>query len=167
MSKTQKELAFLRDLSVDADWTTRFTENFDKQFKFDNVESVLYINSGTGNHTLALREKLGGEIEIFGVSEDEDLNIIAEAKANAIKADVTFSTDSPGEEFDAVMADASFVRPSELKELLADAVELCDHKLAVFLPTAGSFGEIFSVLWEVLSERRSDRKKRRSRAFDK
>jgi hypothetical protein len=150
MSKTQKEIAFLYDLSVDADWTARFTENFDKKFKFSDEENVLYVNSGTGNHTLALHEKLGEEIGIYSVSENEDVNIIADAKAKAVNAKVVFSTNYPNENFDTVIANASFVRPRELKNFLEKIVDLSDQNVAFFLPTAGSFGEIFSVLWEVL-----------------
>lgn len=150
MSKTQKELAFLQDLNVETNWTVRFTENFDKKFKFDGEESVLYVNSGTGNHTLAIHEKLGEEVGIYGVCENEDLNIIAHAKAKAVNAKVVFSTGYPNENFDAVIANASFVRPRELKNFLEKIIDLSDDKVAFFLPTAGSFGEIFSVLWEVL-----------------
>lgn len=150
MSKTQKELAFLQDLNVETNWTARFTENFDKKFEFTNEESVLYVNSGTGNHTLALYEKLGEDVELRGVSENEELNIIADAKAKAVKSKAVFSTDFPDEKFDTVIANASFVRPDELEEFLEKIIDLSDDKVAFFLPTAGSFGEVFSVLWEVL-----------------
>lgn len=150
MSKTQKELAFLRDLSVDEEWTARFTENFDKNYKFTDEESVLYLNAGTGNHVLALREKLDDKIEIFGVTEDEDLTIIAKAKAEATKADVGFSTFVPPDRYDLVIADASFILPDKLKEFLEEAIELSEKQVAFFLPTSGSFGEVFSMLWEVL-----------------
>lgn len=154
MSKTQKELAFLRDLNVDADWTARFTETFDKKFEFSNEENILYVNSGTGDHPLALGETLGEDIEIRAVSENRDLNRIAAAKAAAVKARVEFSTDYPAEKFDTVIGNASFVRPGELRGFLKQIIDLSDYKVAFFLPTAGSFGEIFSVLWEVLSESR-------------
>ena len=107
MSKTQKELAFLRDLSVDKKWTARFIEHFDKNYKFTKEESILYINAGTGNHVLALREKLKDDVEIYGVTENEDLTIIAAAKADALKAIVGFSTFPPPDRYDLVIADAS------------------------------------------------------------
>lgn len=149
MSKTQKELAFLRDLSVDADWTARFTDIFDKSYDFTDEESVLYINAGTGNHVLALRERLKEDVEIFGITENEDLTIIAAAKANATKVNVGFSSFIPPDRYDLVVADASFVRSDGLEKFITEAIELSENRVVFYLPTAGSFGEIFSFLWEV------------------
>jgi hypothetical protein len=152
MSKTQKELAFLRELTIESEWTERFTDYFDKKFKFDKEETVLYVNAGAGNHALALREKLDDETEIYAVSDNEDLQSIAQAKADAVKADVHFGTYLPEEKSSVVIADASFVKPYELNEFLAQVIEAADRQVAFFLPTAGSFGEIFSFLWETLLE---------------
>jgi len=148
MNKTEKELAFLRDLYIETDWTERFTNIFDDNFKFSGEETILYANAGAGNHALALREKLDDEIEIFGVSETQELLTIARAKADAIHANVDFSKVFPAQKYDAVLADASFVRPAELEEFLKKIVGSSKKQVAFFLPTAGSFGEIFSLLWE-------------------
>lgn len=149
MSKTQKELAFLRDLYVETGWTERFTNLFDENFKFTDEEKILYLNAGTGNHVLALNEKLRKkDVEIFAVSENKELQKIAQAKADLIKTNVNFSTDFPIKKFDAVLADASFVKPSEVENFLTKAIDLSNDQAAFFLPTAGSFGEIFSILWE-------------------
>ena len=148
MTKTEKELAFLRDLYIETDWTERFTNIFDDNFKFSGEETILYANAGAGNHALALREKLDDKIEIFGVSETGELLTIARAKADAIQANVDFSKAFPAQRYDAVLADASFVRPAELKEFLMKIVGMSKKQVAFFLPTAGSFGEIFSLLWE-------------------
>jgi len=150
MSKTEKELAFLRDLYVETDWTERFTNLFDDNFKFSGEEKILYANAGAGNHALALREKLDDEIEIFGVSETRELLNIARAKADAIQANVDFSVVYPAERFDAVLADATFVRPAELKDFLARIIGSSKKQVAFFLPTASSFGDVFSFLWETL-----------------
>ncbi len=150
MSKTEKELAFLRDLYVETDWTERFTNLFDDNFKFSGEEKILYVNAGAGNHALALRDKLDDEIEIFGVSETQELLTIARAKADAIAANVDFSIVYPSEKFDAVLADASLVRPAELESFMAQIIDLSKKQVAFFLPTASSFGEIFSLLWETL-----------------
>ncbi|MCW5959100.1 MAG: hypothetical protein KIS76_03005 [Pyrinomonadaceae bacterium] len=150
MSKTAKELAFLRDLTVDEFWTARFTENFDKNYKFTDEASILYLNAGTGGHVLALREQLDNDIEIYGVTENEDLTVIAKAKAEALKADVGFSTFVPPDRYDLVIADASFVAPSKVIDFIEDTVHYAEDRAVIFLPTAGSFGEIFSMLWEVL-----------------
>lgn len=148
--KTEKELAFLRELVVETDWTERFTDFFDKKFKFEKEETVLYVNAGTGNHAIALREKLDDKTEINAVNENAELQYIARDKANAVKADVHFSTNFPDEKSSLVIADASFVRPSELNKFLTEIIEASSGQVVFFLPTKGSFGEIFSFLWEVL-----------------
>lgn len=152
MRKTQKELAFLRDMTVESEWTERFTDYLDSKFKFDKEETVLYVNAGSGNHALALREKFGDETEIYAVSDNEDLRSIAQAKADAVKADIRFGTYLPEEKSNIVIADASFVKPYELNEFLAEVIDAADKQAVFFLPTAGSFGEIFSFLWETLLE---------------
>jgi hypothetical protein len=150
MNKSQKELAFLRELAVEADWTARFTDIFDENFKFSGEEKILYVNAGTGSHALFLRQKLKEKAELFGVVENEELLHIAQAKAEAVRARVNFTEVFPNENFDAVLADASFVRPEDLTDFLLEAIELSDGQVAFFLPTSGSFGEIFSFLWETL-----------------
>ena len=150
MSKTEKELAFLRDLYIETDWTEQFTNLFDDNFKFSDEETVLYVNAGAGNHALALREKLDDKVEILGISETTELLNIARAKADAVKANVDFSSVYPAGKFDAVLADASFVRPAELKDFLSKIIQSSEKQVAFFLPTASSFGEVFSLLWEAL-----------------
>lgn len=150
MSKTQKELAFLRDLYIETDWTERFTNIFDENFKFSGEKKILYVNAGTGNHALALRKKMKEDTEFFGVCENNELLTIAKAKDAAVKAGIDFSKALPTGKFDAVVADASFVRPKDLKEFLAQTVSASNKQFICVLPTAGSFGEIFSILWESL-----------------
>lgn len=140
----------MRDLYIETDWTERFTDLFDENFKFSDEETILYANAGTGNHVLALRKKLDDKIEISGVSENPEEANIARAKAEAIKADTHFSINYPKEKFDAVLADASFVKPTEYEEFLTKIVDLSENQVAFFMPTASSFGEIFSLLWEAL-----------------
>lgn len=152
MNKTQKELAFLRELEVDAEWTEKFTSFVDKSLELSDEDNILYLNAGTGNHAIALREKLHEEIKISAMSENEDLLNIARDKAAAVKADINFLTASPAENsYDAVLADASFVRPENLAELFKVAVRAAESKgkVIVFAPTVGSFGEIFSYIWEI------------------
>ena len=47
MAKTQKELAFLRDLYIQDEWTRRFTDLVDKHMDLRDSENMLYINAGT------------------------------------------------------------------------------------------------------------------------
>jgi uncharacterized FlaG/YvyC family protein len=148
MTKSAKELAFLRDLYVSGDWTERFTNIFDEHFSFSDEKRVLYLNAGTGNHALALREKLDQKSEIHAVCENEELQHIAQAKADAIKAKIEFTTDAPARKFDAVFANASFVLPKDIHNFVQKIADYSTKDVIFFLPTAGSFGEIFSFLWE-------------------
>jgi len=152
MSKTQKELAFLRDLYIETDWTERFTNIFDENFKFSGEKKILYVNAGAGNHALALRKKMKNEPEFFAVCENQELLTIAKAKEAAVKAGINFTKTLPKGKFDTVIADASFVRPKNLKDSLEQMISASSRQFICLLPTAGSFGEIFSILWESLFE---------------
>jgi ubiquinone/menaquinone biosynthesis C-methylase UbiE len=152
MTKTQKELAFLRDLYVDNEWTLRFTDLVDKHIGFAKEEKLLYMNAGTGNHALALSKKLGKDAEFFATAENEDVLTIARDKAIAVRANIDFSMNNfEDESFSGVIADASFVRPGELQNFVSEAARVTETagKVAFFTVSAGSFGEIFSLLWEV------------------
>src|SRR5215203_3747475 len=151
-SKTRKELAFLRDLYVDNEWTLRFTDLVDKHIGFAKEEKLLYMNAGTGNHALALSKKLGRDAQFFATAENKDVLTIARDKAVAVRANIDFSMKNfEDESFSAVIADASFVRPTELQTFVSEAARIVETagKVAFFTVTAGSFGEIFSLLWEV------------------
>lgn len=153
MNKTQKELAFLRELTIESEWTERFTDYLDKKIKFaDKAEKVLYINAGAGNYPIALSEKLHDQTEIYAVCESEDLRNIAQAKADAVRVDVRFGTNLPSEKYDVVLADGSFVEPFETEEFVEKVIDASKNRVAFFLPTKGSFGEIYSFLWEALFE---------------
>src|SRR3954447_7738310 len=153
MAKTQRELAFLRDLYVQDEWTRRFTELADKHIDLSDSDNLLYINAGTGTHALVLDEKWGSKIDIFASVENEDQLNIALDKAAAVSAKVDFSTIRfEDDAFDAVLADASFLRPREIEKFVEDTVRVArtGGDVAVFFPGSGSFGEVFSLLWEVL-----------------
>ena len=148
MSKNEKELAFLRDLVVDEGWTQRFTDILDENFKVAGKADILYVNTGTGSHALALKKKMRKKMPLHGVAETAELQTIAQAKAAATEADVTFSTRLPDDKYDVVLTDASFTPPGELKGLVESSARLAENQVFFFLPTAGSFGEIYSLLWE-------------------
>src|SRR5258706_2409479 len=153
MAKTQKELAFLRDLYIQDEWTRRFTELVDKHMDLSDSENMLYINAGTGGHALAVYERFGEKTNIFATCEDEDILAIARDKAAAIRSDVDLSTlKFENDAFDAVLADASFVRPADLEAFIDNTIRVArtGGDIAIFLPTATSYGEVFSLLWEVL-----------------
>jgi ubiquinone/menaquinone biosynthesis C-methylase UbiE len=153
MAKTQKELAFLRDLFIQDEWTKRFTDLVDKHIDLRDSDNLLYINAGTGTHAMAIYERFGEKTDVFASCENDDLLTIARDKAAAISSDVDFSTlRFEDDAFDAVLADASLISPSKIREFIDNTTRVArtGGDIAFFLPTAGSFGEIFSLLWEVL-----------------
>jgi len=153
MAKTERELAFLRDLDINENWTKRFTDLLDKHIGFKDAEKVLYINAGTGDHCIAIREKLDDKIAMFATCENDELLHIARDKGAATKSAIEFSDgDFDDDSFDGVIADASFTRPDAITGFIAEAVRVArpGGEVAIVLPSAGSFGEVFSLLWEVL-----------------
>src|SRR5258708_16605245 len=153
MAKTQKELAFLRDLYIQDDWTKLFTDVVDKHMDLRDSENLLYINAGTGGHALAINERFGEKTDIFATSEDEDMLAIARDKAAAVRSGVDFSCIRfEDDAFDAVLADASFVRPADLESFIENTVRVArtGGDIAIFMPTAARYGEVFSLMWEVL-----------------
>ncbi len=150
--KEQKELAFLRDLAVETEWTQRFADLVDKYLDLSEAENMLYINAGTGGHALSIYERFGEKTAIFASCEDDDILRIAQDKAIALRADVDFSNlKFDDDAFDAVLADATLIQPSTVEEFMEGVVRVArtSGDVAVFLPTAGSFGEVISLLWEV------------------
>jgi ubiquinone/menaquinone biosynthesis C-methylase UbiE len=152
MAKSPRELAFIRDLYIQDDWTRRFTDVVDKHIDLSDSDNMLYINAGTGGHALAIGERFGEKTDIFATCEDEDILTIARDKAAAVRSEVDFSNIRfEDNAFDAVLADASFVRPAEIEPFIDNAVRTArtGGDVALFLPSAGSYGEIFSLLWEI------------------
>lgn len=153
MAKTQKELAFLRDLYIQDEWTKRFTDLVDKHMDLRESENMLYINAGTGGHALSIGERFGEKTDIFATTENEDQLAIARDKGAVVRSNVDFSMlRFEDDAFDAVLADATFVKPTEIETFIDNAVRIArtGGDVAVFLPSAGSFGEVFSLMWEVL-----------------
>ena len=152
MAKTERELAFVRDLDINETWTKRFTDLLDKHVGFKKAEKILYINAGTGDHCIAVREKVNQKTEMFATCENDELLNIARDQGAATKSAIEFSEgDFDDDSFDAVIADASFTPADSIEALITDAVRVASRggELAIVLPSAGSFGEVFSLLWEV------------------
>ena len=152
MAKTERELAFVRDLDINETWTKRFTDLLDKHVGFKKAEKILYINAGTGDHCIAVREKVNETTEMFATCENDELLKIARDKGAATKSAIEFSEgDFDDDSFDAVIADASFTRPEGISGFITEAVRVAKPggEVAIVLPSAGSFGEVFSLLWEV------------------
>ena len=142
----------MRDLIINEDWTRRFTDLADAHLELKDAENFLYMNAGTGNHCLALREKAGADTAFFATCENEEILSIARDKAIAVGGDVEFSMQAfESDAFDAVLADATLVPPGELAEFIDESVRVTQPggRVLMMFPSAGSFGEIFSLLWEV------------------
>ncbi|KXK01488.1 MAG: Trans-aconitate 2-methyltransferase [Acidobacteria bacterium OLB17] len=153
MPKSEKELAYLADLYVQAEWTRRFTELVDKHIDLTETENLAYLNAGTGEHAISLGEKFGKTTDVFASCENAEVLLIARDKAAALRSAVDFSQIRfEDDSFDAVFADASFAFGEEAAEVAEEAIRIArvGADVAFFLPSAGSFGEIFSLLWEVL-----------------
>ncbi len=148
MTNSEKELAFLQDLYLSIDWTEKFTNLFDEKFKFSRPKKVLYVNAGTGTHALILREKLNDKVEFTPVCENIHLQKIAQAKADTMMTKIKFETNLPTAKFDTVITDASLVDFTDLTQLIEKLANYSTKHFVFFLPTSGSFGEIFSFLWE-------------------
>jgi ubiquinone/menaquinone biosynthesis C-methylase UbiE len=157
-NKSAKELAYLHDLYVATDWSERFARLVDEHIKLPGDGQFLYVEAGTGNHVIELREKLDEKVEVFCTESDEERLNIAKAKSVAVGAAIHFQNsfphrlNFPDAAFETVICDASFLSTSRLLAVWTELFRVLDNKgnAAFLVPTAGSFGEFFSIYWEAL-----------------
>lgn len=157
-SKSQKELAFLQDLYIATDWGERFAELIDEHVELPKEGSALYINAGTGSHAMSLQERGGEKLKIIAVDANEDCLELARAKAVALHEKTRFQCEAgetlsfEDDQFDLVLSNNSFTQPADLSAKVAEIVRVArpGAKVALWLPTASSFGEFFSIYWEAL-----------------
>jgi ubiquinone/menaquinone biosynthesis C-methylase UbiE len=160
MSKTDKELAFLRDLYVATDWGERFAALIDEHVELPKKARALYVAAGTGGHALKMVERLGEDATLIGVDESAEQLELARVKTKAAKlqdradfrAAQLESLDFEDEQFDLVIGDASLIAPERLPEMIAELVRVAapGATVAFNLATASSYGEFFSLYWEAL-----------------
>ncbi len=156
--KSEKELAFLHDLFVATDWGERFAQLIDEHVVLPQKGQGLYLEPGTGGHALALQERAGEQLKLVGIEEHEEYLELALAKAKAAKALIDFRRGRVDQlalednEFDLAIGDGSLIVPKRLPKMLAEMVRVVKpgKTVALILPTASSFGEFFSLYWEVL-----------------
>jgi trans-aconitate methyltransferase len=156
--KSQKELAFLHDLYIATDWGERFAALVDEHVKLPREGRVLYLDSGTGSHALALHERAGTKVTIVCADVNEECLELARLKAAALhdraefKREDTQALSFADDQFDLVLANNSLSRPQDLKKNVNEAVRVAKPAatIAWWLPTASSFGEFFSIYWEAL-----------------
>ena len=158
LTKSDKELAFLQDLFIAADWGERFAELVDKHVQLPKKGRVLYAGAGTGSHAMALRERAGPELEFLCLDENEECVELARAKVVTLKDPADFqsgtldSLEADDGYFDLVISDASLVGPERVAAIISELVRVAmpGGTVALTLPTSSSFGEFFSIYWEAL-----------------
>ncbi len=157
-TKSDKELAFLRDLYVATDWGERFSALLDENIELPKKGRVLYIEAGTGGHAMALLEDAEEDVRMVCVDESEECIELARAKAVAMNIEPEFLRGSPDslelrdQQFDMVIADGSMVAPSRVAKMISEAarVTMPGGNVAMVFATSSSFGEFFSIYWEAL-----------------
>jgi trans-aconitate methyltransferase len=157
-AKTQKELAFLEDLYVATDWGERFAELVDEHIELPKEGRALYVAAGTGGHALALQQRAGKKLKLLCVDENSESLELARVKAMALHEETEFQREDQNSlsfsdgRFDLVFANASMVRPGDLKGTLAEIVRVTmpGGTVGWWMPTFSSFGEFFSIYWEAL-----------------
>lgn len=156
--KSDKEIAFLHDLFVATDWGERFAELIDQNVVLPAKGRALYLGSGTGGHVIAVQERTGDKLSFISVEEHKEYLEIAQSKATAENAALEFrqghvdQLSFEDDEFDVVIGDGSLVSPERIRGMLSEMVRVArpGARVAFVLPTASSFGEFFSIYWEVL-----------------
>lgn len=156
--KSAKEIAFIREHFVVANYTDKFTRIVDKHLELPTKGKFLYAEVGTATHALELREVIDENVAMFATETHEEAVKIARTKIAALKADVDLITTEPfdlemnDETFEYVLGDATLIQPKRLTQFVTEIVRVSKENAttAFFMPTAGSFGDFFSLLWELL-----------------
>ncbi|HVQ36659.1 MAG TPA: class I SAM-dependent methyltransferase [Pyrinomonadaceae bacterium] len=156
--KTNKELAYLHELFVAADWGERFGELIDAQINLPKEGRALYLASGTGGHAIALREQAGDKLTFVCIDENAESLEIARAKATVLKDATDFRQGTldrialPDRTFNLVVGDGSLVETHRIPAIMAEMARVAapGATVALALPTFSSFGEFFSIYWEAL-----------------
>jgi len=157
-TKSEKELAFLRDLYIATDWGERFAELVDQHVELPSEGRALYVAAGTGEHALALQKRAGEKVQFVGVDESDECLELARAKAAVVNQKLEFRREESGAlsfcdgEFDLVLGDVSMLPPPQVAEIISELVRVTapGATVAWWLPTCSSFGEFFSIYWEAL-----------------
>jgi ubiquinone/menaquinone biosynthesis C-methylase UbiE len=156
-----KELAFRYDLFIAPDWRDRFDTLINESVKLPIEGQILDVNCGTGAHAIELGERLRDKGQVIGIDPSAERIAIARAKAQIVKLDdVRFeqglASELPFESdrFEAVIGDASMLRPEEIEKVLDELVRVAqsDGRVILKLATHGSFDDFFSIYWEALHE---------------
>jgi ubiquinone/menaquinone biosynthesis C-methylase UbiE len=156
--KSDKELAFLKDLYVATDWGERFAELFDENVELPTKGRILYVETGSGDHAMALHTRTEDDVTMVCLDESEESLELARAKAVALNVEPEFrrakvdELDLRDNQFEMVVGDGSLIAHDRLRKMLSELVRVAARggTVGFMLPTAGSFGEFFSIYWEAL-----------------
>jgi ubiquinone/menaquinone biosynthesis C-methylase UbiE len=156
--KSDKELAFLKDLYVSTGWGERFAALMDEKLQLPEKGRILYLEAGTGGHAIAVIERAEDDVRMVCVDESEESLELARAKSVALNVEPEFrrgQLDSlwlRDDQFEMVIGDGSLVAPVRLPKMLSEMARVAapDGVVALALGTASSFGDFFSVYWEAL-----------------
>ena len=157
-SKSDKELAFLKDLYVSTDWGERFAALMDENLKVPEVGRILYVEAGTGGHAMALHESAEDGVGMLCVDESDECLELARVKSIAMNIEPEFRNAKPDalelrdNQFELVVGDGSLVAPKRVPKMLSEMVRVAvpGGTVMLALVTASSFGEFFSIYWEAL-----------------
>ena len=156
--KSDKELAFLRDLYVATDWGERFAALIDESLKLPEAGRILYVEAGTGGHAMAIHESAEEGVGMLCVDESDECLELAAIKSVTMNIEPEFrkvtldALELRDNQFELVIGDGSLVAPSRLAGMLSEMSRVAAKGGTVIMAavTASSFGEFFSVYWEAL-----------------
>ena len=124
--KTQKELAFLHDLYIATDWGERFAELIDQHVELPKEGRAVYVEAGTGGHSLALQERAGRKLTIICTDKNEECLELARAKAVALHEPTEFQYEDTNalsfkdNQYDLVLGNASLTLIGNLRSNLRE-----------------------------------------------
>lgn len=163
--KDAKELAYLYDLYFVPGWRELFDQLVDAEVKLPEEGKLLDASCGTGGYAIDLASRFGDKVQVVGVDDSSERIALANGKIEIKKLEnIRFAIgalDDLGvadDDFDAVIADVSFLVPPELAERLADIlseirrVAKSGASVVLKLATRGSFDEFYSYYWQALLE---------------
>jgi ubiquinone/menaquinone biosynthesis C-methylase UbiE len=157
--RSDKELAYRYDLYVVPYWRESFDHMVIEHVKLPRTGSILEVNCGTGGLALQLAASIGSRGEVIATDSQAEQLELARAKAEVKKLNnVLFLHQSPDRldmedyTFGLVIGNAALMPAEDIESLLAEMVRQTDEgaTVALLMLTHGSFGEIFSLLWEAL-----------------
>ncbi len=157
--RTEKEIAYRYDLYVVPYWRESFDQMVLKHVEVPRQGNILQVNCGTGGLALELATSIASRGDVVATNPQAEQLQLAQTKATIKKLNNLFFMDKPptdlgleDEMFNLVVGDAALMPSSQVEDMLAEMVRFAELEATVVLLmlTHGSFGEIFSLLWEAL-----------------